>query len=75
MKADARSGVGLRVAINEQNPFAQLSQTSTQIDCRRRLTHSTFLVDNRHDNSHFPLTDKNFAAAEKQVRTMDDAPQ
>ena len=54
-KTEAQRQRTLRVCVYQQNPFASLHQTDTEIRARRCLTHAAFLVGNSDCMCHFEV--------------------
>ena len=54
IQANRRSGIGLRIEIDQEHTLTIISQVCGDIDGRGRFTDATFLVDQRVNSSHFP---------------------
>ena len=54
-KTEAQCQRTLRVCVYQQNPFASLRQTDTEICARRCLSHAAFLVGNSDCMCHFEV--------------------
>jgi hypothetical protein len=52
INADARSSVGLRIDINQQNGAAQFGKGSRQINSGGGLAYAAFLISDGYDLSH-----------------------
>ena len=50
--AHAGGGVGLRIKVAQQNPFASLCQRGGEVDAGGCLSNTALLVDNGDDSSH-----------------------